>query len=57
MRRSRRLVAFRGPSHEAKLGNHVIERRLTVVATARNARTIAQIVALEESLARGGEPG
>lgn len=36
--------------HEAKLGNHVIERRLKVVATARNARTVSDLLALVRSL-------
>lgn len=30
--------------HEAKLGNHVIERRLGVVATARNADTVRAVL-------------
>ena len=36
--------------HEAKLGNHVIERRLGVVATARNAQTIRAVRDLAGSL-------
>lgn len=38
-------------SHQAKLGNHVIERKLRVVATARNARTMTRLLELAQSLA------
>lgn len=32
--------------HNSRLGNHVLERRLGIVATARNARTVAALVDL-----------
>lgn len=39
-------MRFATSFHAAKLGNHVIERRLGVVATARNSRTVAALVDL-----------
>jgi len=41
--------------HEAKLGNHVLERRLGVTATARNAQTIRAALDLARGLAAEGE--
>ncbi|BFU42376.1 DUF1697 domain-containing protein [Krasilnikovia sp. MM14-A1004] len=38
--------------HAAKLGNHVIERRLGVVATARNADTIRTLVEMSAEIRR-----
>jgi uncharacterized protein (DUF1697 family) len=41
--------------HEAKLGNHVVERRRKVVATARNRDTITAVVDLVRTLAASAE--
>jgi uncharacterized protein (DUF1697 family) len=59
-------IAFRGRNawlryakgfHIAKLGNHVIERRLGVVATARNADTIRAVLKIAAGLDEPGTSG
>jgi uncharacterized protein (DUF1697 family) len=42
-------LRFAGASHSSKLGS-TLERRLKVTATARNARTVADVLALARSL-------